>query len=382
MGAAIWARSIVVVGLALGARQARAPEITIVAPEEGAYVSGTIALRASVDPPKGVSAVEFYADGTLTCTVDRAPFECLWDAGPNVREHHIRAVARLADGSRVVRNVRTRTARFDDSADVEAVLVTAVVSDGDRFVKGLAENQFRVFEDERVQKLTHFAAENIPLELVVAVDISSSMRPVLPQVKLAVTDFLATMRPEDRVTLVAFNDNIFTLARKETEQARRQRALDRLNAWGGTALYDVIVKSLGMLERQQGRRAIVLFTDGNDRSSRTTLEQVQRAVESSDASLYMIVQARSAEVVQSKQIVQQLTDISGGHAFFSNKVEQLKDDFHKITDELSNQYLLAYVSSDPNRDDRWRKIRVELTGGRYKVRARRGYRATARAVSP
>jgi hypothetical protein len=144
--------------------QAQAPDLQITAPEDGSYVSGTIALKASVDPSDAVSTVEFFTDGTLTCTADRLPFECLWDAGPNVREHQIRAVATLKDGKRLVRNIRTRTAKFDENVNVEAVLVTAIVSDGDRFVKGLSRDQFRVFEDDAIQKLTHFAAEDIPLE--------------------------------------------------------------------------------------------------------------------------------------------------------------------------------------------------------------------------
>ena len=355
------------------------PRVEIVSPADGSYVSGPIVLRAAVTPPdRPVARVQFFVDGVLTCTVEGVPFECEWDAGRTVDQHQVRAVATLADGSRAVRTIRTKAVKYDESVDVDAVLITAVVTDGQRFVKGLKREQFRVFEDNRPQILSHFAAENIPLEIVVAIDISSSVTSVLPQLKQAVKEFLATLRKQDQVTLVAFNENIFTLARREADPGRRLRALDRLNAWGGTALYDVIIKSLGQLERQQGRRAIVLFTDGNDQSSRSSLEAAQRAVEASDASLYLIVKGRSAEIEKSKKIVQNLADVSGGRAFFSEKIEQLDEDFSRITEELSNQYLLAYLPTRAGQDDGWRKLRVELTGGKYRVRARQGYRRLAR----
>jgi len=110
------------------------------------------------------------------------------------------------------------------------------VTDGDgRFVTGLKAEDFKVYEDEKPQELSNFAAENIPLELVVALDVSSSMEEALPAVKRYATNFLAQLQPADQVTVLGFNDNIFTPARRSTDQAARAKAIARLAPWGGTA---------------------------------------------------------------------------------------------------------------------------------------------------
>jgi VWFA-related protein len=180
------------------------------------------------------------------------------------------------------------------------------------------------------------------------------------------------------VTLVAFNENVFTLSRRDATRESRQRALDRLAPWGGTALYDVLLKGMEMLRPTTGRRALVVFSDGYDQSSRTSLEAATRAVEGGDAALYVIVLGQTAEARQSRKIVDELSRQSGGRAFFRNKVEDLDADFGRITEELFNQYLLAYSSTNATRDETWRRIKVEVADSRYRVRARQGYRAIAR----
>ena len=137
--------------------------------------------------------------------------------------------------------------------------------------------------------------ENIPLELVAAVDVSSSMTQALPIVKQSATNFLAALRPEDQVTVLGFNDNIFTLAPRSTDQAVREKAVARLAPWGGTALYDVVIRAVELLGRQTGRRAVVVFTDGDDQSSHASMEAVIQRAEASDATIYMIGQGRALE---------------------------------------------------------------------------------------
>jgi VWFA-related protein len=368
-------------GLALGQDAAAGPRVEIVEPASGSYVSGLVTLRAAVRAPDGVvRQVQFYADGTLVCTIDAEPWSCEWDAGRDVRARQLRVVVELTDGRRASGSVRTRSVGYAENVDVEAVLVPVLVSDGDRFVGGLEREVFRLFEDGRPQTIDSVSAENLALDLVVAVDISESMAPSLPRVKQAVGRFLHSLRPDDRVTLLAFNENVFTLARRDSTPEARQRALDRLAPWGGTALYDVLLKGMDLLTRTTGRRALVVFSDGYDQSSRTSLESATRAVEAGDASLYVIVLGQTAEAQQSRKTVEQLAQLSGGRAFFRNRLEDLDGDFDRITQELFNQYLIAYSPTNASRDETWRRIKVEVVGKKYRVRARQGYRAVARAT--
>lgn len=361
--------------LPLGA-QAPEPTIKVVSPADDSFVSGPLLLRALVDPATAfnqIVQIAFFADGRQVCQIQKPPYECVWDAGEGIKEHQVRAVATLRSGTRLFHTTRTKTVAFSDHAEVELVQVTATVTDGKRFVTGLPRASFRVFEDDVPQKVTYFGSEKTPLEIIVAVDISGSMGYAMGSLKASVKEFLAALRPDDQVTLLAFNDNVFTLSRRETSLAARVKALDRQQAWGGTALYDVILKSLQMLGRQQGRRALVVFTDGEDQSSHSTLPAVVRAVEASDATVYLIGQGRGISTESLKQIQEKIARVSGGRAFQTADLAELSGAFSEILEELSSQYLLAYPPTNTKKDGAWRKIRVEIAQGGHAVRARQGY---------
>ena len=354
--------------------------LRIVSPGEGAYLSGPVMLKALTDPPNAdrqVVRLTFFADGRQICALERPPFECEWDAGGEIKEHVIRAVAVLESGQRLVQNTRTRGLEYAETVNVDVVQVTAVVTDGSgRFVKGLKRSDFRVFEDDVEQEITYFgSAEDAPLELVAAIDVSGSMLSAMADVKTAARAFLAALEPDDQVSLLAFNDNLFTLARRSTDPAARLRAVDRLAAWGGTALYDVIIKALDTVGRQQGRRAIVVFSDGHDENSFATEDAVIRRVEASDSTLYMIGQGEATSSAELQALLRRLAEVSGGRAFATDDERRLDQAFAEIIEDLSNQYLLAYPPKNPVRDGAWRRIRVEVGGRGNRVRARQGYRA-------
>ncbi|HOG29247.1 MAG TPA: VWA domain-containing protein [Vicinamibacterales bacterium] len=359
------------------AAQAPEPSVVFLSPHSGDYTSGPTPIRVQVDPPgTAVSSLSLFADGRLVCTLDHPPFECAFDAGPNVVEHALRAVATLPGGRRIAQSVRTQGVAYTESVDVDVVQVTVTVTDGaGRFVRGLTRQDFRLFEDNVRQDVTTFIAENVPTELIVAVDVSGSMTDAMPNVKESVKRFLSAIRPTDRVTVLGFNDSVFTLARPTVDLAARLRAIDRLAPWGGTALYDVIIQAFDLLGRQTGRRALVVFTDGEDLNSRAPIETAERRLEASDAVMYPIGQGRAQKLQSLRAVLERLSRKSGGRAFFGDDVEKLDGVFGDILEELSNQYLLGYVPRDLRRDGRWRILKVEVPGKELRVRARQGYRA-------
>ncbi|MGE0040610.1 MAG: VWA domain-containing protein [Vicinamibacterales bacterium] len=367
--------------LAAAVLGAQAPPITIriVSPGPEVYVSGPMLLKAVVEPgprAREVARVRFFADGKLVCTAtDPVRAECPWDAGADVREHVIRAVAEFEAGGRAVTSTRTKGLDHAERVTVEVVQVTAVVTDRGRFVQDLQQGAFRLLEDGVPQVITHFSSEGSPLEIVVAVDVSASMGQSMPQLKNAVRKFLAALGPQDQVTLAAFNDNMFTLSRRETSVPQRLRAVDRLAPWGGTALYDVIVRGVRQLSQQSGRRVLVVFSDGDDRTSHATIETVEEAVRASDATLFMVALGRGAKEDQLRSGIERLVDMSGGRALFVDRSENLAGAFGEVLEELSNQYLLGYQSSNPARDGGWRALTIDVPGRGYTVRARQGYRA-------
>ena len=350
----------------------------ITSPGADTYLTGSVRLTIAFDPAAAaadVRHVRWFADGRQVCTADAPPFSCDWDAGDRVDEHVIRAVAVLKDGSQIVANVRTKAVAYAEAVDVDVVQVTAVVTDGaGRFVTGLKAADFRVYEDDKPQRITTFAVEDIPLELVAAVDVSSSMTDALPAVKRHATRFLSQLRDSDQVTVLGFNDSIFTLARRATGRAARERAVARLAPWGGTALYDVIIHAFDLLGRQAGRRSLLVFSDGEDQSSRAAMPAVIKRAEASDATVYMIGQGRALRAPALQQLMRQLAQGSGGRAFFSDDDAKLETIFEQIVEDLRHQYLLAYPAPDHARDGEWHRIRVDVPGRGYAVRARLGYR--------
>ena len=360
------------------AAQQPAVALRIASPAEDTFVTGPTRLVAVLDPPaaaRRVTQVTFFVNTTQVCVVTRAPFACDWDAGDGLVEHQIRATATMRGGERLVANVRTKGVAYAENVNVDVVQVTAVVTDGDgRFVKGLKQEDFSIYDDGKQQPITNFASENIPLEMVAALDVSSSMELALPRVRESAKRFLAGLRQGDQVTVLSFNDIIFTLARRETNQAEREMAIDRMAPWGGTALHDAIIRAADLLGRQSGRRSIVLFSDGDDQSSIAPLEAAIRRTEGSDATIYAIGQGRATTSKELQALMRQIATRSGGRAFFTDKDDELDGIFGEVLEDLRNQYLLAYPAPAGTRDGKWHDIRVQVTGDKHKVRAREGYR--------
>jgi len=363
----------------LGAFQAprdAVPSAKLVSPEPDTYATGVVALRAAVDESTPIDNVTFFVDRRQVCIVTERPFECEWDAGSDVNAHQIRAVFNLPEGGRVARTVRTKGLTFVDKVNVEVVQVTVTVTDDSgHFVGGIPRTAFKILEDGKPQTITYFASEDVPLELIVAVDISGSMGPSMPKLKRAVKEFLGAVPSNDAVTLLGFNDNVFALTRKTTDPSERIRAVDRLAPWGATALYDVILRGIDMLGRQTGRKALVVFTDGEDQGSHVAIEDVERRLQASDVTLYMIAQGRGISQDYLKRTMQRLTVPTGGRTFTTDSVDALQGAFEELLDELSNQYLLGYPPTNTKRDDTWREIKVQVDG-HSGIRARQGYRAT------
>jgi VWFA-related protein len=364
------------VAATMAASGAQEPQLlTIMSPRAETIVSGPSRLEAVVAPGVAVSSVSFYVNGRLVCTVEQLPFSCPWDTGTVVRGHHVRVVATLADGKRLVDNVRTKDVGHAEKIRVDAVLVPVIVTERGRFVRGLKKQDFQLFEDGVAQSVGSLVSEDAPLDLVLAVDISGSMERALPQVKPAVKQLLSKLRPGDAATLVGFNDTTFVVAERETDQQAREDAVELLTSWGGTALYDATVVSLDLVSKGWGRKGVVIFSDGDDRHSLTRREAAMARVQSSDAMLFTVGFGGAGTVPDLRKSLDTYARSTGGRSFFPRDVKELDQAFDEIVTELANQYVLTYSSSSPKRDRGWRSIKVQVQKGKYDVRARPGYRA-------
>jgi Ca-activated chloride channel homolog len=359
---------------------AEMPVLRIVSPLPDAIISGPTELAARIEGADDASApavvaVTFFVNGRQVCSVEHPPYGCVWDPGTAIRGHHVRVVATLTGGRRLVDNVRTKDLGHTERVRAEAVLVPAIVTSRGQFVRGLRQHDFDIFEDGVRQAIASLANEDAPLELVLAVDISGSMEPVIADVRTAVKHLMSKLRPGDGATVLGFNDTTFLVAEREKDPRAREAAVDLLTPWGGTALYDATVRALDLVSREFGRKGVVLFSDGDDRNSLTHRDTALARVQASDAMLYTIGFGTGAVVPRLRSSLEEYARATGGRAFFPRDVADLDVVFDQIVAELSNQYVLSYSSTNAAEDGRWRDIRVQVRSGNYDVRARRGYRA-------
>jgi VWFA-related protein len=353
--------------------------LRIISPAPDTVISGATRLEATVEPKEAqalVKVISFFAGGRLVCAVEQPPYRCSWDPGAVIRGHHLRIVASLTDGRRVVGNLRTKDLGYSDKAKIEAVLVPVIVTDGGQFVRGLKQQEFEVFEDGVRQPIASMVSENAPLDLVVAIDISGSMEESLPEVKPAVRQLLSKLRPGDAATLLGFNDTTFVVAEREKDRKTREGAVELLASWGGTALYDATVKALDLVSREWGRKGVVIFSDGDDRNSLTRRDAAMARVQASDAMLYTIGYGAGATVPQLRTSLESYARSTGGRAFFPKQINELDRVFDDIVSELANQYVLSYSPTNLKPDGKWRNIKVQVRKRNYDIRARRGYWAS------
>jgi Ca-activated chloride channel family protein len=373
--------------LSLQAQDRRAPDLAgptlkIDAPMPDALLAGEQILKAVISPAgTSVASVEFLVDGAPACRAVAVPFECAYQFGERIAAHTIRAVANLSDGKWVATTVRTARG-LEDTVDVIAVSVPVVVKDYlGRFVNGLKPESFRVFENDVPQVVTYVDVENVPLDVVVAIDISGSMIPSMPKLKAIVRRFVDTLAALARtkthvnITVLAFNDRPFVISKPEDSQASRSASIDALKAYGGTSLYDAILSSIDLLGRDISRKAIIVFTDGDDRSSLSSIEPVEKRIHDSNASVYMITQGAGAQMEAVRKVVNGIAEISGGRAYSTEKIDELQRALDRIMDDLTHQYLIGYSPTNTAHDGTYRKITVRTTQNSHEIRAREGYLA-------
>ena len=375
---AAWVRTLAAIGLGSMVVSAQTAALKITSPTADSIVSGVIRLEAVVAPEQmlpSVQNVTFFVNGRLVCTVEQPPFGCSFNPGDVVRGHHVRVVATLTDGRRLLDNVRTKDLGYVEKVRTEAVLVPVIVRHNGEFVRGLKKQDFELFEDGVAQPIASFVNENAPLDLVLAVDISGSMENALPNVKAAVKQLLSKLRSGDAATLVGFNDTFFVAAEREKDQRTREEAVDLLTSWGGTALYDATVRALDMVSRElgtQGRRHLL-------RRGRSPQPHAPRDRDGPRAGQRRDVVHRGlwrgSHGARAAEQPRELRAIHGWARVFPRTVKELDGVFDEVVTELANQYVLSYSSSNLKTDSAWRNIKVLVRKGKYDVRARRGYPA-------
>jgi Ca-activated chloride channel family protein len=283
------------------------------------------------------------------------------------------ALATAGFGSLVQGQTPQRTPRPPTfEVGIEVINLMVSVTDGQgRYVTDLGEKDFAVFEDGVRQDLSLFSHEDLPISMVLMIDTSASMDEKLPQAQAAAIRFIKTLEPEkDVAQIVQFNDRTTLLQDFSSDQPLLEAAVKRTQASGPTALHNALYVALKDLQKQKKagelrKRAIVLLSDGEDTASLVSDDQVLQLARKTEIAIYSISlrsnrsqdRARLA-FSQAAHLLTSLAGDTGAQVFFPNSLSELDSVYDRIAEELRTQYNIGYVSNNPRRDGKWRRIVV------------------------
>jgi Ca-activated chloride channel homolog len=281
---------------------------------------------------------------------------------------------------------RTQPPAFRAGVDVVTMSVTATDSSR-RYVTDLERAEFHVFEDGRPQQLTYFRKSGVSLALALLIDTSASMEQSLPMAQDAAIGFTRELAKDDIAAIIDFDSRVELRQTFTGDHDALERAIRKTSAGGSTSLYNAVYIALKELAKTVGdepvteprRRAIILLSDGEDTSSLVSFDEVMDAATRADTAIYAIGllgrDPSGRRPQEAEFVLRRLAQQTGGSAFFPSDAKELLTIYSQIRAELSNQYFLAYESSNPRRDGQFRRIAVRVERPGVIARARPGYYA-------
>jgi Ca-activated chloride channel family protein len=267
---------------------------------------------------------------------------------------------------------------------VDLVPLSVTVMEAGRYISDLDESDFEVFEDGAKQSIAFFSRTQQPIALAILLDTSASMNERLPTAQEAAIGFARRMRPADVMEVIDFDSQARVLQTFTNDVNALEKAIRATDVNGSTSLYSAIYVSLKELKRMKAnsseeirRQAIVVLSDGDDTSSLVTYEEVLDLAKRSETAIYAVGLRPSGtyrtEFKEAEFVLKQLAQETGGRAYFVLTAAELPKIYEQISEELANQYSLAYSSKNPMRNGAWRRVVVRVTKPGMTARTRQGY---------
>ncbi len=362
---------------------------------------GQVEIVAVVGAGEEVERVAFYVDGMVVGELESAPYRLSVDVGQENAEHRFQVVAYGVSGATGTTSLSTPSFRVDEEVSLNLQQLYVTVSRNGRRLPGLGREDFAVLDEGSQQQLVTFARGDIPFTAVVLLDSSSSMQGEPLSAALAGAEaFLTNMNRLDEGKLLVFSDRILHTTPFTTFPEVLTAGLGNVTARGGTALNDHLYLAVKQLEDRQGRRVVVLLSDGVDSLSVLSMTDVGAKARRSQALVYWlrlpyrgrfddggklpegvlpfgehITSAwRSAEEHRQEfDLLRRTVEESGGRIVPLASIGEIEAAFQDILAELRDQYVLGYYPDRSRHDGSWRRIKVRLRPQGVDVRCRDGY---------
>ena len=383
--------SAVVLMTALGHPAAAAPKddptpsdaIHITSPLGRTGLPGTVRIVARLATPADIDeeapvAVRFYVNGALIATdTDGPPYVAEWQDENPFEACTLAVEADVAPGTPIRDTVDLLPLTIVDASEVMSIGVDAAVQDTrGRYVGGLDASQFVLLEDGTPQAIDMVMSDAPAATFTLLIDSSQSMSSNVRFVRLAAAQLAGFLRDQDQIVVAPFRKGITNITGPTRDETTIADAVSAVTPQGGTAIVDALQQASERAEGLEGRRVVVLITDGYDEHSLLTYEKTLASLKASQVSVYVVgVGGVAGMSIKGERLLRQVATETGGRAFFPWNMKELADAHEAIAADVQHRYRLAYTPTNQRKDGTWRVITLSAADPSYKVRARPGYEA-------
>ncbi len=374
------ALAILLASVAVQSQSASPLTVRITSPLGRVGEPGAVRIVGQVRAASGraVTAVRFSVDGTLLATVTSGPpYAVEWVDDNPFQRREIVVEAEDSEGDVGRDSIVLDPYVITELAEVTSVLVEAGVYDKNgRMVKGLTAPEFILEEDGVRQTPDMVAQETIPTTFVLLVDSSQSMSRNMEFVRTAAGRLAAYLRPKDHLLVAPFARRLRAITGPTTDQQTIADAISAIRAEGGTAMRDAMIEVSSRFAGVEGRRVIVLITDGYDEHSQSSLDDAVKASRASGVTVYTVGIGGVAGIsLRGHDELKALAEETGGRSFFPVRPADLPNAYDTLANDAQLRYLVTYTPTNQKRDGTWRTIALRTHADGLVVKARDGYTA-------
>ena len=383
----VWTLALLALTMPLAA--AAGPVVEIVSPSVGVPCFGEVLVEGRIADAQTVTELVIELDGRVVARLDAPPWQSVVDFGNENRAHHLRLSARDGEGRETVAEMEVPAVLINEEVELGLQqLYVTVTGAGGRRVLDLEVGDFVLVDEGREQEIVTFGHGDIPLTAVILVDASMSMEGSrLAAARAGAGAFLGGLEPLDEASLVVFADRVLAVSPFVEGGSETLPTLEQPAEAGGSAINDFLYFSLQLLESRQGRRVVILLSDGSDNHSAVTGEQIRSVAGRARSSIYWVrlrpeagsngeprtVWRDRRDAVREESALVKAVRSTGGKIFTLDGLSEVEKAFRVILAELREEYALGYYPHDDGDDGRWREVRVEVRRRGLDVRTRDGY---------
>lgn len=353
-------------------------KIIITTPKNDQIWVDTQAIKAEVIgfKPDEISRVEFYINGKLMKEFKKPPYLMTYDFGSKMRFQQIKVVARSIDGQVVESAIHSLYVDDYQEVRVTQIMIPVVVFDRrGQYIKDLKKEDFILEVDKQPQPVSYFSKSGKSnFHLILLIDISSSMKDKIGDVKEVAKQFLKNLLTKnDKAKVVFFNHEVSEDTDFTSDMTMLMNSISMAFPFGATALYDAILYCYRILKPIQGHKIIILFSDGEDNHSHIDPYTILKRTEKSNITVYTIGNKLTVKDNQYEALLEKIATSSGGLMFLLDNIRQIREVYSKIRTDIRSQYMLYFSLKNIRKVQRFHTLKVRIKGNRsYRIRTLKG----------